>query len=153
MDLKVPPYKKQTSSKLKRYLCPKIDLIFGQMKILTLIYAHLYNVPDIYFLWRPKVPPSGERRGQRTERHVISKATEGYTRTSFRRLANHMPFSSLTATLSTRWDFTNLWSEFQTWFSNWMILKSCLVCFKDSKKPPHMEAPESWGWLFPQCTV
>ena len=33
---------------------------------------------------------------------------------------------------------------------NSMILKSC---FKDSKKPPHMEAPESYGWLHPQCTV
>ena len=48
---------------------------------------------------------------------------------------------------------TNLWSEFQTWFLNSMILKSCLVCFKDSKKPPHMEARESWGWLYPQCAV
>ena len=48
---------------------------------------------------------------------------------------------------------TNLWSEFQTWFLNSMMFKSCLVCFKDSKKPPHMEAPESWGWLFPQCAV
>ena len=45
---------------------------------------------------------------------------------------------------------TNLWSEFQTWFLNSMMLRSCLVCFKDSKKPPHMEAPESWGWLNPQ---
>ena len=48
---------------------------------------------------------------------------------------------------------TNLWSEFQTWFSNSMILRSCLLCFKDSKKPPHMEAPESWGWFYPQCAV
>ena len=48
---------------------------------------------------------------------------------------------------------TNLWSEFQTWFLNSMMLKSCLACFKDSKKPPHMEAPKSWGWLYPQCAV
>ena len=34
-----------------------------------------------------------------------------------------------------------------------MVLKSCLECFKDSKKPPHMEAPENWGWLYPQCAV
>ena len=35
----------------------------------------------------------------------------------------------------------NLWSKFQTWFFNSMF---CLVCFKDSKKPLHMDAPESW---------
>ena len=31
---------------------------------------------------------------------------------------------------------TILWSEFQTWLLNSMMLKSCLVSFKDSKKPP-----------------
>ena len=55
--------------------------------------------------------------------------------------------------ISSPFQTTNLWSEFQTWFSNSMMLKSCLACFKDSKKGPHMEAPESWGWLYPQCAV
>ena len=55
-----------------------------------------------------KVPPSGERRGQRTERHVICKAPKGEPRLPFWRLANHMPFSSLTATLSARRDFSNV---------------------------------------------
>ena len=55
--------------------------------------------------------------------------------------------------ISSPFQTTNLWSEFQTWFSNSMMLKSCLACFKDSKKPPHMEAPKSWGWLYPQCSV
>ena len=53
---------------------------------------------------KSKVPPNGERRCQRTERHVIRKAFEGEPRLSFRRLTIHMPFSSLTATLSARWD-------------------------------------------------
>ena len=35
----------------------------------------------------------------------------------------------------------NFKHDFQ--ISNSMMLKSCLVCLKDSKKPPHMEAPES----------
>ena len=47
----------------------------------------------------------------------------------------------------------NLWNGFQTWFSNQIMLKSCLACFKDSKKPLHMEAPESWGEIFSQCAV
>ena len=33
------------------------------------------------------------------------------------------------------------------------MLKSCLACFKDSKKPPHMDTPESWGWVDPQSLV
>ena len=51
-----------------------------------------------------KVPPSRERRGQRTERHVICKAPEGEPQLSFRRLANPK-FRSLIATLSALWDF------------------------------------------------
>ena len=38
----------------------------------------------------------GLRHGQRIERQVICKAPEGEPRISFRRLANHMPFSFLT---------------------------------------------------------
>ena len=55
--------------------------------------------------------------------------------------------------ISSPFQIINLWSEFQTWFSNLMILKSCLACFKDSKKPPRMEVPESRGWFYPQSTV
>ena len=40
-----------------------------------------------------KVPPSGERRGQRPERHEICKAPEGEQRLFFSRLANYMTFS------------------------------------------------------------
>ena len=47
--------------------------------------------------------------------------------------------------ISSPFQTTNLWSEFQTWFSNSMMLKSCLACFKDSKKPPHKEAPKNGG--------
>ena len=25
--------------------------------------------------------------------------------------------------------------------------------FQGSKKPPHMEVPKSWGWLYPRCAV
>ena len=42
--------------------------------------------------------------------------------------------------ISSPFQNTNLWSEFQTWFSNSMMRKSCLVCFKDSTKPPHMDS-------------
>ena len=45
-----------------------------------------------------KVPPSVERRGQRTESHVICKAPEGEQRFSFRHLANHMTFNFLRST-------------------------------------------------------
>ena len=41
------------------------------------------------------------------ELNGMCKAPEGELRLSFRRLANYMPFSSLTATLSARWDFNN----------------------------------------------
>ena len=51
-----------------------------------------------------KVPPSGERRGQRSERHVFCKAPEEEPRLSFK----HLAFRSLTATLSAWWDFRYL---------------------------------------------
>ena len=45
-----------------------------------------------------KVPPIVERRGQRTERHVICKVPEEDTRLSFRRLKSHaFQFSDLDA--------------------------------------------------------
>ena len=38
----------------------------------------------------------------------------------------------------------NLWSKFETGFLNSMMLKSRLmVCFKDTKKPLHIDAIES----------
>ena len=38
-------------------------------------------------------------------------------------------------------------------FWNLMTIQDILTCFKDSKKPIHMEAPKSWGWLNPQCAL
>ena len=77
------------------------------------LYFQIYFSPVLYanplfaanFLTLSKVPPSGERRGQGTERHAICKAPKGEPRLLFWRLANDMPFSSLTATLSARRDF------------------------------------------------
>ena len=42
-----------------------------------------------------------------------------------------------------------------TWGMNfsWEFEISCLVCFKDSKKSLHMDAPEIWGWIDPQQLV
>ena len=60
-----------------------------------------------------KVPPYRERQGQRPKRHVICKAPEEEPRVSFIRLANHMTFSSLTATLSARWDFNTIKSSYE----------------------------------------
>ena len=53
--------------------------------------------------------------------------------------------------ISSPFQTTNLWSEFQTWFSNSMMLKSYLACFKDSKKPPHMEAGSAKKLRFPSA--
>ena len=65
------------------------------------------NIHNSIISYLFKVPPIGEHRGQRTEWHVICMAPEGIPLLSFRRLANHMPFSSLTAMLSSWWDFTS----------------------------------------------
>ena len=44
-----------------------------------------------------KVLPNGERRGQRTERHVICKAIEGEPLLSFRRKSHDVQFSDRNA--------------------------------------------------------
>ena len=88
------------STQLKLMLFKKINEVINfEGTALSTSKSHL----RVFIL--TKVPPSRERRSQKTERQVICKAPEEEPRLSFRHLANHMLFRSLTATFSTRWDF------------------------------------------------
>ena len=83
---------------LRMYL--RMNATSENIKLVGEYIRPLHRICGITYI---KVPPSGKRRGQKIERHVICKAPERDPGISFRRLANRMPFSSLTATLSARW--------------------------------------------------